>query len=81
MKEHLIDPISKESEYLPDNRFDRDEFLILKIGPTSINENSIAFQYEFALKGEDSDTFLDLKMKKVNNVWKVYSYGLEKYKI
>lgn len=78
MKNYLIDPENKEHYYNTENRFNNVEFLILKLSPKNINEDSVIAEYEFLLKGEDSYTYLYLEMKRINNEWKVQYFGLEK---
>lgn len=78
LKNYLHNPDNKSHYYNTENIFDNVEFMILKLSPENIKEDSIIAEYEFQLKGEDSYTYLYLEMKKVNNEWKVEHFGLEK---
>lgn len=77
MKSYLINPENKDNYYNTENMFDDVEFLILKLDPNDIKEDTIIAEYEFCLKNHDYFQYLNLEMKKVNDKWKVEHYGLE----
>ncbi len=78
VKSYLIDPNNKFNDFNTKDLLADTELLNLKLGSEDIKDNSVHAQYEFLEKGDDSYTYLDLEMEKVNNEWKVESYGLEK---
>lgn len=78
MKSYLLDPDKGFQEYNLDYGFINVEFMILELNPSDIKKDSVSAQYEFKQDSEDSYTYLQLSMKKVNNQWKIESYGLEK---
>lgn len=78
MKSYLFDPDKGFQEYKLDYGFINVEFMILKLNSNDIKKDSVSAQYEFKLDSEDSYTYLQLSMKKVNDQWKIESYGLEK---
>lgn len=78
MKSYLIDPDKGFIEYSLSYSFTNVEFMILKLNPMDIKKDSVSAQYEFKLDSEDSYTYLQLSMKKVDDYWKIESYGLEK---
>lgn len=77
MKSYLLDPKSKEHFYSTENIFGDVEFLILKLDPKDIKEDSVHAEYEYGVKGKDTLQYLNLDMKRVNNEWKVQFYGVE----
>lgn len=78
MERYLIDPENKDYSDNTENMFEDVEFLILKLDPKNIKEDTVIAEYEFGLKGQDSLTYLNLEMKIVDNEWKVQFCGLEK---
>ena len=78
MKSYLIDPEKGFKEYKLGYSFNNVEFMILKLNANDIRKDSVSAQYEFKPDNEESYTYLQLSMKKVNDQWKVDSYGLEK---
>lgn len=78
MKSYLIDPDKGFNEYNLGYGFINVEFMILKLNPNEIKKDAVSAQYEFKLDSEDSYTYLQLSMKKINDQWKTESYGLEK---
>ena len=78
MKSCLMNPDSKNNHFNIKNRSAQVESLTLKTNPDSIKQDAVTAEYEIMFQGEDSFTYLYLCMKKVNNEWKVESYGLEK---
>jgi len=78
MKSYLIDTENKNIQHLTGSIFNDVEFLILKLSLEDVKEDSVIAEYEFAQKGEESYSYVFLSMKKVDNEWKVESYGLEK---
>ncbi len=77
MKSYLLDPKSKEHFYNTENMFGDVEFLILKLDPKDIKEDSVHAEYEYGVKGKDTLQYLNLEMKRVDNEWKVKFYGVE----
>ena len=78
MKSYLLDPDKGFYEYNLGNGLSDIESMKLKFNPNDIKSDSVSAQYEFKFDGDDSYTYLQLSMKKVNDVWKIESYGLEK---
>lgn len=77
MKIYLLDPKSIDNYLSTKNRLGDIELLNLKLGPEDIKDNSVHAQYEISMKDDGGNVYLDLKMKRVNNNWKVSSYWLE----
>ncbi len=78
MKSYLVDPDKDFYEPILEYSFSDVESMRLKFNPGNIKSDSVSAQYEFKFDGDDSYTYLQLNMKKVNDVWKVEFYGLEK---
>jgi hypothetical protein len=78
MKSYLIDPDKGFHEHNSGNVLSDVESMKLKFSPNDIKSDSVSAQYEFKFDGDDSYTYLQISMKKVNDVWKIESYGLEK---
>lgn len=78
MKRYLLNPDEDFYEYDLDYGLDDIEYMRLKFNPKDAEKGSVSAQYEFNLDGEDSYTYLQLSIKKVNDEWKVEFYGLEK---
>lgn len=77
MKSYLLDPKSKNNSFNTKDRLGDINLLNLKLGPEDINDNSVHAQYEISIKNTVGYVYLDLKMKRVNNNWKVVSYFFE----
>jgi hypothetical protein len=78
LRSYLADPDKNFEEYSLDYDFQNVEFMILKLNADDIKEDSVSAQYEFKLDSEDSYTYLQLSIKKVDGQWKIEWYGLEK---
>ncbi len=78
MKSYLLDPDKVFDDYNLSNSFSDVESITLKYNLDDIKSDSVSVQYEFSFDGEDSNTYLQLKMKKIDDVWKIEWYGLEK---
>lgn len=78
MKSYLLDPDKGFHEYNLGNGLSDVGSVKLKFNPKDIKSDSVSAQYEFKFDGDDSYTYLQLSMKKVNDMWKIESYGLEK---
>lgn len=78
IKSYLLVPDKGFHEYNLGNGLSNVESMKLKFDPNEIKSDSVSAQYEFKFDGDDSYTYLQLSMKKVNDVWKIESYGLEK---
>lgn len=78
IKGYLIDPDKDFYQHNQNYSFTNVEFMIIKLDFKDIKKDSVSAQYEFKLDNEDSYTYLQLSMKKVNDQWKINSYGLEK---
>jgi beta-lactamase regulating signal transducer with metallopeptidase domain len=78
MKSYLLDPDKGFHEYNSGNVLSDVESMKLKFSPDDIKSDLVSAQYEFTFDGDDSYTYLQISMKKVNDVWKIESYGLEK---
>jgi hypothetical protein len=77
MKIYLVDPQDNDYYNNTEHIFNDVEFLILKLDPKDIKADMVIAEYEFGLKDQDTLQYLYLKMRKVNNEWKVQYYGLE----
>lgn len=78
IKSYLINPEKGFNEYSLGYSFKNVEFMILKLNSGDIKKDSVSAQYEFKTDSEDNYTYLQLSLKKVNDKWKIDSYGLEK---
>ncbi|MBW4079943.1 M56 family metallopeptidase [Paenibacillus sp. S150] len=77
MRELIIEPDSQQNYYVQETLWDNVESMTLKLSSENIKGNAISAQYEIHYKDKDSFQYVDLQMKKVNEEWKVESYGLE----
>lgn len=78
LKSYLLNPDKDFHECDLNYDFEDIKHLRLKFDPDDVKDGSASAQYEFIPNGEDSYTYLQLNMKKVNNAWKIEFYGLEK---
>ena len=78
IKSYLMDPDKGFHQHGQNYNFTNVEFMIIKLDSKDIKEDTVSAQYEFKLDSEDSYTYLELNMKKVNDQWKIESYVLEK---
>ncbi len=78
IKGYLIDPDKDFHQHNQNYSFTNVEFMIIKLDFKDIKKDSVSAQYEFKLDSEDSYTYLQFSMKRVNDQWKIESYGLEK---
>lgn len=76
MKKYALDPNDKNFFDTKLDLYDKASFIILKLQKAT--ENSVTADFEFDTQGEDSLTYLNVEMVKVNDEWKVKSWGLQK---
>jgi len=76
MKKYALDPGDKDFFNIKLDYYDKTSFIILKL--KKVEENYVNADFEFDLQGEDSLTYLNVEMVKVDDEWKVKSWGLEK---
>jgi hypothetical protein len=78
MKSYLLDPDKGFDKYDLDKGLDDAGAMKLKFNPDDVKSDSVSAEYEFRFEGDDSYSYLSLSMRKIDDVWKIESYGLEK---
>lgn len=78
MKGYLLNPNDQSLYESKLDYYDKTSFLILKLASEDIKENSVIAEYEFDIKGEDSLSYLNLEVLKVDGVWKIKHWNLQK---
>ena len=76
MKKYALDPNDKNFFDIKLDLYDKTSFIILKL--QKVAENNVIADFEFDTQGKDSLTYLNVEMVKVDDEWKVKSWGLEK---
>ncbi len=78
MKSYLVDPDEGFDRYNLDKGLGDAGTMKLKFDPDRIKNDSASVEYEFRFEGDDSLSYLSLSMIKIDDVWKIEFYGLEK---
>ncbi len=77
MKSYLADPDDVSHDFAMENVPVDCKSYVLKLSENDIKEDMVAAEYEFILTNEDSHTYLNLEMEKIDNMWKVKYFGLK----